>query len=439
MSMQTVDGIKMQLQKTKGATPYNQRSLLYDIPLARSVPNRPLTKNEMYLIVASQYCIQLALINRMDCLSLDFDMNMIAKARGKRVRDVSKQCQEAVNSLTKYPFAQQLFRKTKTGEYMSIGGFPMYKYIILNKDGGIHIDINEKYAEYYQDFVMTAPDLVIPYQFYMHSKSQYSYSLVNWLTSCILEMRKETHEYESKYTVSGTFKEILDVVPTPKKIVNPGSYKRWVLQPAVDDINKNPYSQIKIESYDSYSLPGSKATEGYTFTVEIFPPKDDPMFLEKPELALIDSDDTPPWDALVQYMEKLHADKGFITRMKEKGKKERLFKAILYTLMQPVSRHTGAYLNRIYKEAFLNDPIYTMCSQIDSMHNEYSDPIIRGVIDKHEEDLRKARKTVAKPAPAEETTLDLGGPSILDELRKKNPDSKIYRKLAEMDTKKAAD
>ena len=424
-------GIQMQTKKNELVT-YNKTSLMYDMPLARSIPNRPLSKSEMYLIVASQYCIQLALLNKMDCLSLDFNIEMIAKARGKRLRDIRKQCYDAVASLTKAPFAQQLFKRKENGEYYSIGGFPMYKFILINDDGTIHIDINEKYAQYYQDFVMSAADLVVPYQFYMNSKSQYSYSLVNWLTACILEIRKETHEYTSKYTVRGTIEELMDVVPPTNKKMTATNYKEYVLQAAINDINNNQHSQLRIEQFDSYSAPGSRKTAGFEFTVEIFPTVANPIFLEKPASMLIDEDDTPPWNELVEYMLHLHADKGFISRMEKSGNKIRLFKAILYVLMQPINRHTGAYLNRIYQTAVLEEPILSLCKQIAAHHNEACDPVILGVIDKHEQALLKTVEEHQKTQDtktASEEQKPKRKLKILDELIKMNPDSELFKKM----------
>lgn len=367
-----------------------QLSLWYDTPLAKSIPNRSLNKGEMYIIVCIQQSIQEAVKRDEHNLSLDIDTATIAHLRGKRPRDVVKQCAEAVKTLSDNYFAQKIVGY-REGELMTVGAFAMYSYIRINDDGVIHIEVNPRYEEYYRNFVASSPDLQIPAEFYLNSKSQYSYSLTNWIVATIYEMRQQNNEYGSKYLIHVSYDDIVKIVP-PATHMTKGNYQERVLKRAIQDINKNIYSQIHIVDFSSTTAAGSKRIDGYNFDISIMPTKERPMFFEKPDVKAIDQDDTPSWEVLMDYMRRLGADESFVTYIVRKNYKVAIFKAILRVIVQPEECHTGAYLNRVFRNGGIADSIYSLCLQIQSLHPEHLDPIISGIIEKHEGKWKKAEE-----------------------------------------------
>lgn len=367
-----------------------QLSLWYDTPLAKSIPNRSLNKNEMYIIVCIQQSIQEAVKRNEHNLSLDIDTATIARLRDKRPRDVVKQCAEAVKTLSDNYFAQKIIGY-RDGELTTIGAFAMYNYIKIDDDGIIHINVNPYYEEYYRNFVASSPDLQIPAEFYMNSKSQYSYSLTNWIVATIYEMRQQNNEYGSKYLIHVSYDDIVKIVPSATQMTK-GNYQERVLKRAIQDINKNVYSQIRITDFSTTSNGKSKKIDGYNFDIAIMPTKERPMFFEKPNVKAIDQDDTPSWEVIIDYMKRLGADDSFITYVTRKNYKVLIFKAILRVIAQPEECHTGGYLNRVYRNGGIQDTIYSLCLQIQSLHSERLDPIISGIIEKHEGKWKRAEE-----------------------------------------------
>lgn len=402
---------------------YEQTSLLYDTPLAKAIPSRPITKGEMFLIVCIQFMIQKAMIANEDCCTIEISPDGIAKARKKRLSDVKHQCEEAVDSLIENFLTQKVVRRAKNGVYRNVEAFPMYSHIKIAEDGMIRITVSKEYIDYYKSFVLAAPDLVIPMQFYMNTKSQYSYSLINWLTARIFEIRQHTGDYKSDYELHASYEEILKVVP-PMTEMTKNNYKNRVLMGAIKDINKNPFSQICIKNFSTTKPKGSREIDGYNFEIEIYPTRQDPMFLTPATSYTVNKNDTPSWEVLEQYMKNLHSDESFIRRMKERGNYVQLFKSILYTLLQPESRHTGAYLNKIYRTD-RPETIYSLCLQIDTMHPERRDPCILKVIEKHEEELRAIEESKHK----NDSSKDITETDIFKELVKRNPKSTIVKRM----------
>ena len=214
-----------------------QMSLLFDTPLAKSIPNRTLGKNEMYIIVSIQQAIQYAIDRDEEIDSIDIDTALIAKARQKRARDVRRQCEDAVGTLSQNYFVQKIL-DYRDGKLKTVGSFAMYTSIAQNAEGIIHITPNPDYVNYYRNFIESSPDLQIPSSFYMHSASQFSYNLANWLIASIFEIRQTTHEFKLNYDVKTSEEDLRKVVPPIVKNMSKANYRSRVVISAIKDINK---------------------------------------------------------------------------------------------------------------------------------------------------------------------------------------------------------
>lgn len=359
-----------------------QLSLWYDTPLAKSIPNRTLNKNEMYIVVCIQQAIQELIGSRDTINRIDIDTSAIAAAREKRPRDVRKQCQDAVESLSNHFFTQTVMAY-RDGKLKTIGAFAMYTSILQDEKGVIHISPNPEYVSYYRDFVVSSPDLQIPASFYLHSNSQYSYNLANWLIASIYEIRKKTKEYKAQYTVQVKEEDLRVVVPPSSPKMNKANYRERVLISAIKDINKNVYSPFQINRFDPWHAPNNKRDViGYIFEVEILPTANQPLFFLKANTKAIDADDLPPWDVIDNYMVQIGCDKSLINLAHKNGR-DRAFRSYLKVMIQPQNRHNGRYFNRVFHGVVI-ESVYELCMQMRDLHPELVDDYIAGVIKKHQ-------------------------------------------------------
>lgn len=388
-----------------------QLSLWYDTPLAKSIPNRPLDRNEMYIVVCVQQAIQNLIDSKEQITEISIDTGEIAAARGKRPRDIRRQCLNAVETLSKNFFTQQIIAY-REGSLRTVGAFAMYTAILQDENGIIHVTPNPKYVDYYKEFVASSPDLQIPATFYLHSSSQYSYNLANWLIASIYEIRKKTQEFKLNYSVQVKEEDLRAVVPPSKPDMTKSAYRSRVLGSAIKDINKNAHSPLQITELSSIHSPSDKRdTIGYQFDVEILPTKEQPIFLPNANTKAIDNNDLPPWDVIDGYMKRLGCDTSFRHKVYANGR-EQAFKAYLRVIAQPKNRHNGRYFNTVYNNPILAS-IYSLCLQIRNLHPELVDDYIAGVIKKHQiQEFNVVQEAVKTKEPRIKKPEDIQDPHL---------------------------
>ena len=305
---------------------------------------------------------------------------------------------------------------TETINYVSQEGddrslvLAMITHADINKTCGyVDIMVNPEYQRYYINSIMANPDLQLEEKFYLACNCKYSYPLSNWIVGQIALQRKDGN-FNRRYDLIVPYEKLRERVPSSSK-AGANDYKIKVLQTAIDDINSNVYSQIKILNRDGlvYSKGAHNSIEQFIFNVEISPSQEEPIFTHHKTEVLIDDQNTPLWSYIRERLKKFGVWENMIAKWERYP--HQAWKAYLDT----IGRHkTPQYMTKLYDKNYNGISVKTLAIRVTIAAPEYVDDVIATIVaGGNEEELNLFQ-------PGE--TAKAGQNELMKEILKRNPD-----------------
>lgn len=380
-----------------------QLQLFYDRPLARGVPEKTLSKNEILFHVWIKNCIQKAYFQnpQMDLdtpFKITIDIGQIAVAKGIKSRS-----SVAMFKKRMFDCAEELIGQSIPAEWIwevlpdgrkQKKQFPFYSSLSVTDDGYVEIRTSPDFQKYYILKVLQHPELQVNLDFYMQAKSQYSYGLMNLLLAEVAEQRLgEEDRYATQYHIRIPYEEVYQVIKPAKANYSPSNYSLKVIEKAVEDINNNPFSQIQIEVE---KVRGPKlAIIAYDFLVTLnHPVNGKPTFPAYAREELIDSvTRCPSHDYLEKRMKELGVDEPFRKWAWRNRTPMMIACALFHTL---ANSNNPRYFNAVLtKWKSYDKDIFDYASEVKANHPELVDDVIESItprkeeIPKRKEELKK--------------------------------------------------
>lgn len=388
-----------------------QNPIYSNIELTNAIPSRALSKGETDLIVAIRDVIQETVKNNSSSSPTKFRLYFtdMAKKKGVLPKTFKRQMEKVVSQI-----ANNI--PTETINYVSAEGddrslvLAMITHADINKTNGyVDIMVNPEYQRYYINSIMANPDLQLEEKFYLACNCKYSYPLSNWIVGQIALQRKDGN-FNRRYDLIVPYEKLRERVPSSSK-AGANDYKIKVLQTAIDDINSNVYSQIKILNRDGlvYSKGAHNSIEQFIFKVEIAPSQEEPIFTHHKTEVAIDDRNTPPWSYIRERLNKFGVWENMIAKWERYPRQA--WKAYLDTISR---RMTPQYMTTLYGKNYNTISVKSLAIRVAVAAPEYVDDVIATIVaGKNEEELNLFQ-------PGETAQEEQN--HILREILRQNPD-----------------
>ena len=365
-----------------------QLQLFYDRPLAKGVPNRTFSKNEVLFNVWLKNCIQAEYmanpqINLEHPISIRIDIGEIARRRGmtskSSIATFKKRMFESAEALigNSVP-AEWIWNVTPEGGRTK-KQLPFYSSLETSDQGYITINTSPEFQKYYILKVLQHPELQVNLDFYLQAKSQYSYGLMNLLLAEVAEQRLGVEErIEGEYVIMIPFADVYQKIPPANAKYSPGNYSKNVVEKAVADINANPYSQIHISVTKVKGAYG--AIKAFRFTVKLLHPVNGlPTFTTYADEALVDpATGCPSREYLEHRMKQLGVDEPFRKWAWNHRTAMVIACALLHTL---ANANTPQFFNSVLRAWNpRGKSIFDYASELKANHPELVDNVIESII-----------------------------------------------------------
>ena len=354
-----------------------EMSLFSDIRLAKAIPDRALSKGEVDLVVAIRSAIQEQLKSALNLKTpIKFRLHFadLAEKKGAVKRSFKQSMEAVADNLSKHIPAETIDYVSANGDKKTLI-LPMLQSADVNKTQGyIDIEVGQKYQKYYAENVLAHPELQLEQKFYLACTSKYSYPLANWLTSQIAEQR-DAGKIGEDYDIIVKYEDLRKRVPPASNLTTTG-YKTRVIWQAIDDINTNEFSQLRIMNRDNiiYSKKGKSIYE-YIFKVKIFPTEEKPIFTPHPDPRLIDKSNVPSWSYITKRLENFHFSKSQWPKWEPFP--EQTWKAYLYT----IARHKPPqYMSKLFDANLSRYTIRNLACKGACSAPEHIDDVIATII-----------------------------------------------------------
>lgn len=371
-----------------------QLPLFSNIPLSASIPSRATSKQENDFMVVIRNEIQNFVKNGGDYsqpITLNINLKKIAAERGiSRWESLQRSFKKTIDAIKQFPLNQTIQYIDEKGNQRE-RTYWMLSYIDEDpKQGIVQVVVDKTFQQYYVNELLRHPEIQIDVKFHETCTSSYTYPFVNWLSARVAEMRRNHEEYP--YHISISFDEMQQRVPplaTRKnaKPMRPTEYRRNAIEKAIQDINSNLYSQLRIENPDDF-ISGRKgrAITEFTFIVsmrERTPVNHVPLIVGDSTQGLIDDASIPPWSYLKEKMLELGYGKNSIPQWEDKRAK--VWRALLLTWVR-ISKirrtkgkieNAGGYLQTMLHSTRLGNTSFKQLA-IDVLLNapEYRDSVV---------------------------------------------------------------
>lgn len=370
-----------------------QLPLFSNIPFSASMPSRATSKQENDFMVAIRGGIQDFVNNGGDYsepISFKINFKTMAAEKGiARWESLQRSYARTLNKLRNMPLTQTVQYRTDDGELKTSTFWILSHFDVSPSEGTVTIHVNPAFQDYYVTEILKHPDIQIDVRFHENCKSSYTYPFVNWISARIAEMQRLEEPYP--FHISISYEELRQRVPTPERngeptLPRPNDYKRNAIEKAVDDINSNPYSQLRIENPDDIvsAIEHRKISE-FTFIVSLrerTAVNRVSLLINAPTQKLIDDAGIPSWEYLQEKMEKIGYTKSMISRWSKQ--KAKVWRALLMTWVQ-ISKlrqegatdiNCGGYLNTMLKARLENIPYKELAISVIMNAPEYVDEVV---------------------------------------------------------------
>lgn len=380
-----------------------QLQLFYDRPLAKGVPNRTFSKNEVFFNVWLKNCIQAEYmanpqINLEQPMSIRIDIGEIAKRRGltskTSISAFKKRMFESAEALigNSVP-AEWIWNVSSKGERIK-KQLPFYSSLEISDQGYITINTSPEFQKYYILKVLQHPELQVNLDFYLQARSQYSYGLMNLLLAEVAEQRLGIKErIEGEYVIMIPFEDVYQKIPPANAKYSPGNYSKNVVEKAVADINANPYSQIHISVTKIKGTYG--AIKAFRFTVKLLHPVNGlPTFTTYADETLVDPvTGCPSSDYLERRMKQLGVDEPFRKWAWNHRTAVVITCALLHTL---ANANTPQFFNSVLRSWNpRGKTVFDYASELKMSHPEFVDDVIESIVPR-KQSLPKREPTISE-------------------------------------------
>ena len=372
--------------KEKKREESKQKQLFYNRPLAKAIPDRTLSKNEVLMSVWVKNCIQTRYESEEEFdldqpLLLQIDIGEIAKQKGitssSGIAMFKKRMFESAEKMIGSSAPSEWVLTTENGKKKKTQ-LPLYSSLSITEDGTITIKTSVEFQKYFILRALQHPELQVNLDFYLQAKSQYSYGLMNLLLAEIAERRIESSEYQGEYDIVIDYDDIRQKLPPANANYPPNNYKDRVINAAIKDINSNPFSQIQISMKKISGAHG--ALKAFSFHVILLQPFNHlPTFTVYPNSELIDPiTKAPHTQYLEARMRQLGVDESFIKWAFNNRTGVMIASALFHTM---ANANNARFFNAVLRKWNPQDKsIQDYATELKDAHPELVDDVIASII-----------------------------------------------------------
>ena len=241
----------------------NKSVLYYNRPLAKSIPKEVYSKNSQILIAWYKNCLQEAYVNGVlknlnESIAIKIDLTKIGKTKGLSPSALSnfkkrvyQDAEEFLMSNNPAIYVEDVINADGVKEKRLLN---IFAGLDISQNGELTIHSSPPFQKYYISSVLAHPELQVGIEFYLLAKSQYSEGVLELILSYIADQRAHNH-IESSFEISIPLSTMREKVPTKNDSAKTNTYMKLVVKKAVEDINANPASPIRITNTDTVKGP----------------------------------------------------------------------------------------------------------------------------------------------------------------------------------------
>ena len=374
-----------------------QTVLISDSTYALSIPNRATSNLENDLNVMIRYQIQEYYLSGQDCtkpVTLYIDIKRMAQEKGVNWRTLSRNIDKTIESVKKLPLNETVSYYDEAGKQIEDTLYLLDRIRNNKTDHIVEVQVGRSYTEYLINKLITAPELQTDPHFFLTASSQYLLPFTQWLTGRIAIERKENPN-KYPYEIYTTLDEIQKAVPSGTELTA-SNYRKKIIEPSIEEINNNNYSQLKIlnPDVDDFQKKRGRSISGFYFRValrERTEINNVPLFSNGSNAEPLGPNNTPPWHYLASKLNELGYggtnDKTSQKRIESlHGNPMKVWKALLYTWVQleglfekPDQKvlNKGGYFQTIYEKGALPQRIDELARQVCLKAPYFADDTVR--------------------------------------------------------------
>ena len=363
----------------------NKSVLYYNRPLAKSTPKEVYSKNSQILIAWYKNCLQEAYVNGLlknlnESIAIKIDLTKIGKTKGLSLSALSnfkkrvyRDAEEFLMSNNPAIYVEDVTNEKGVKEKRLLN---IFAGLDISQNGELTIHSSPPFQKYYISNVLAHPELQVGIEFYLLAKSQYSEGVLELILACIADRRAD-NQIESSFDLSIPLATMREKVPTKNDSAKTNTYMKLVVKKAVEDINANPASPIRINDIQTVKGPRGVILD-VVFSVEFTEAvRTSPPFTTYATNDFIDPiTKCPSMDYVLGRLDAMHVSEVTINKAKKKP-----LPLVAACLMYTLSKGGNpALFNTAVNNWRAEKSIQEYASDVRLYHPELMDDVIASII-----------------------------------------------------------